>query len=156
MPHSIYQAGPLFTEAECAWHRQLSASLQRAGHTVVWPGDLFARGQIDKAGPHAPSLIFKTCREALDRCTCVVALLDGVQVDDGTAWEIGYAYAKGLSVYGIRTDFRQAGDTKYSYANSMIQGCLAGFARSVDELVRLLGTAEGLTATDTRERKQNE
>jgi len=27
------------------------------------------------------------------RCACI-ALLDGSQVDDGTAWEIGYFYAK--------------------------------------------------------------
>jgi nucleoside 2-deoxyribosyltransferase len=36
----------------------------------------------------------------------MVAILDGSQVDDGTAWEIGYAYARGLPVWGLRTDFR--------------------------------------------------
>ena len=37
-------------------------------------------------------------RAAIDACDVVVALLDGAQVDDGTAWEIGYAYAKGKPV----------------------------------------------------------
>ena len=139
MTHTIYQAGPLFTDAERAFHRTLSARLRASGHEVIWPGDLLTEEQAAEAGQHAPALIFRTCTEAMDRCTCVAALLDGPQVDDGTAWEIGYAYAKGLPVYGLRTDFRQAGDTVYSYANAMIQGSLTGFARSVDELVRMLG-----------------
>lgn len=138
MPHVIYQAGPLFSEAEQSFHREMSARLREAGHTVIWPGDLLTEGQIEAAGPHAPSLIFTTCRDAIGRCTCMVALLDGTQVDDGTAWEIGYAYARGLSIYGLRTDARRAGETPHSYVNSMIQGCLTGFARSVEELARLL------------------
>ena len=36
-------------------------------------------------------------------------MLDGVDVDSGTAWEIGYAYAKGKPVFGLRTDFRTLG-----------------------------------------------
>ena len=139
MPHTIYQAGPLFSEAEKRFHRSFCVRLREAGHTVIWPGALFADGQIEAAGSSAPALIFQTCKDSLDRCGCVVALLDGPQVDDGTAWEIGYAYAKGIPVYGLRTDFRQAGDTGSSYANSMIQGCLSGFARSVETLVGMLG-----------------
>jgi nucleoside 2-deoxyribosyltransferase len=42
----------------------------------------------------------------------VVAIMDGTQVDDGTAWECGYAYAKGKPVIGLRTDFRSCGDGK--------------------------------------------
>ena len=138
MPHAIYQAGPLFSEAEQSFHQALSARLRDAGHEVIWPYDLLTETQIDDAGPHAPSLIFRTCKAALDRCACMVALLDGAQVDDGTAWEIGYAHAKGIPVYGYRTDFRRAGETPHSYVNSMIQGCLTGFARNIEELVRML------------------
>lgn len=39
----------------------------------------------------------------------MVAVLDGADVDSGTAWEIGYAYAKGKPVLGLRTDFRTLG-----------------------------------------------
>jgi nucleoside 2-deoxyribosyltransferase len=34
----------------------------------------------------------------------VVAVLDGLHVGAGTAWEIGYAYAKKIPVIGIKTD----------------------------------------------------
>ena len=139
MPHTIYQTGPLFSEAEQSFHLILAECLRKAGHAVVWPGDLFVDGQIEEAGSYAPSLIFHGCRDAIDRCACMVALLEGSQVDDGTAWEIGYAYAKGIPVYGLRTEARNAGETPHSYLNSMIQGSLAGFARNVEELLRMLG-----------------
>ena len=138
MPHIIYQAGPLFSEAERDWHKKLTLRLEEAGHTVVWPYALFSEGAIAEAGRDAVGRIFSTCRSAIDGCTCVVALLDGTQVDDGTAWEIGYAYAKRMPVYGIRTDTRVAGETPYNRTNSMIEGCLAGFAGSIEELVQML------------------
>jgi len=34
----------------------------------------------------------------------VVAILDGLHVGAGTAWELGYAYAKGIPAIGIKTD----------------------------------------------------
>lgn len=36
------------------------------------------------------SEIFSRCKSHLDDADMVIALLDGPQVDDGTAWEIGY------------------------------------------------------------------
>ena len=134
----IFQSGPLFSEAEQAFHRTLTMRLRDVGHEVIWGGDLLTEAQIEAAEEHAPSLIVRTCREAIDNCTCMVALLDGAQVDDGTAWEIGYASARDLPVYGLRTDFRNAGDTQCGLVNSMIQGSLAGFARSVEALIKLL------------------
>lgn len=136
--HTIYQAGPLFTKAEQAWHKALSARLREAGHEVIWPGDLLSEEQIQNAGANASAFIFDTCRLGIERSTCIVALLDGTQVDDGTAWEIGYAYAKGLPIYGIRTDFRHAGETRHSTVNSMIEGGLTRLVRGVDELFVVL------------------
>ena len=39
----------------------------------------------------------------------MVAVLDGVDVDSDTVWEVGYAYARRLPVYGLWTDFRTLG-----------------------------------------------
>ena len=135
---AIYQAGPLFTEAERAWHKNLSAHLRVAGHTVVWPGDLLTAEKIQSAGAAGPAWIFRVCLDALDHCDCLVAVLDGPQVDDGTAWEMGYAYARGLPVYGLRTDFRQAGETQYSRVTAMIGGCLVRMAANIPGLLRCL------------------
>lgn len=76
---------------------------------VAWPGDLFDAEHLASLGPKAKQHIFETCRDAIHAATHMVAILDGSQVDDGTAWEIGYAYARGLPVWGLRTDFRNGG-----------------------------------------------
>lgn len=78
-------------------------------------------------------------RAAIDDCDAVVALLDGTQVDDGTAWEIGYAYAKGKPVVGIRTDFRNAGDTTHGRVNAMIEGSCVAIVDNVDGVLNALG-----------------
>lgn len=119
----IYQAGPLFSEAERNWHREFRSLLCEKGHEVIWPYELFSQNEINSWGTEAAFRVMCRCRDAIDECDAVVALLDGPQVDDGTAWEIGYAYAQGLPIYGIRTDFRICSDTPGSKVNAMIEGC---------------------------------
>jgi nucleoside 2-deoxyribosyltransferase len=40
----------------------------------------------------------------------VLAVLDGAEVDSGTASEVGFAAALGKRCYGLRTDLRDTGD----------------------------------------------
>jgi len=47
-------------------------------------------------------------RRLLAEATAVLAVLDGPDVDSGTAAEIGWAAARGTPVIGLRTDFRLA------------------------------------------------
>ena len=58
---------------------------------------------------------------AIRSCEAVVAVLDGVDVDSGTASEIGFAYALGKRVFGLRTDFRLAGDNFGAVVNLQVQ-----------------------------------
>lgn len=51
----------------------------------------------------------------------IFAILDGSDVDSGTAAEIGFAYAKGKKVYGYRSDFRYAGDNFGSIVNLQVE-----------------------------------
>lgn len=118
----IYQAGPLFSLAEQNFHRELKKALEQYGHEVIWPFELFGPEEVKSWGENAPHRIMLEDSQALSSCDIVVALLDGPQVDDGTAWEIGFAYAKGIPVIGLRTDFRNCGDNGYSMVNSMIHG----------------------------------
>lgn len=59
--------------------------------------------------------------ESIDAVDGLLAVLDGVDVDSGTAAEIGYAFARGKRVYGLRTDFRLAGDNHGSIVNLQVQ-----------------------------------
>jgi hypothetical protein len=53
--------------------------------------------EIDSLGEKAKLEIFSRCKTHLDDADIVIALLDGSQVDDGTAWEIGYFFAGRIS-----------------------------------------------------------
>jgi nucleoside 2-deoxyribosyltransferase len=43
-------------------------------------------------------------KEGFKNCTLVIADLNGLHVGAGTAWELGYAYAIGIPIIGIKTD----------------------------------------------------
>jgi nucleoside 2-deoxyribosyltransferase len=136
---TIYLAGPLFSHAEQAWHRMVQKRIiTETNHDALWPFDIFSQEEISSWGPDAPRRVMEGCRDALAGCDLVVALLDGAQVDDGTAWEIGYAHAKGMPVIGVRTDFRQAGDVPGAVVNAMIHASCREIVRNVGELVERL------------------
>src|SRR5260370_805232 len=49
------------------------------------------------------------------------AILDGVNVDSGTAAEIGYGFAKGKPILGYRGDFRLGSDNEGSIVNLTVE-----------------------------------
>ena len=135
----VYLAGPLFTLAErrfMAHLRDLAAALP--GVSPLWPGDLFVNDDLAGLGPAAKEHIFQGCLTALTGCDLVVAVLDGPSVDDGTAWEVGHAFARGLPVWGLRTDFRSAGDTAQSLVNCMIECSCEAVFRDVEAALAAL------------------
>ena len=141
----VYLAGPLFTLAE----RQFMAHLRDQvgavpGVAALWPGDLFVDDDLEAMGAQAKAHIFCGCTTGLGGCDLVAAVLDGPQVDDGTAWEIGYSFAKGVPVWGLRTDFRVAGDTPQSLVNCMIECSCTRIFRDVEGFLVALGRVSAL------------
>ncbi|MCE5336649.1 MAG: nucleoside 2-deoxyribosyltransferase [Desulfobacteraceae bacterium] len=127
----IYFAGPLFSESERDWIRAVIRKIEALGLTpggrkleITFPYDLMPKEEMEKLGANVWPEIFSRCRSHLENADLVIALLDGTQVDDGTAWELGYFYAirsPERKMIGIRTDFRRAGEGEGSCLNSMIQ-----------------------------------
>ncbi len=75
--------------------------------------------------------------ERLDDCDIVVAVLDGgSDADSGTSWEIGYAYAKGKKLLGLRTDFRTFGPE--GNVNLMIEVSLDELEKDIEGLLSSL------------------
>jgi nucleoside 2-deoxyribosyltransferase len=99
----VYVAGPLFNAAERATAEEVEAICRRAGLRTFLPhrdaGLLGERGIT-------PARIFRADLGGLARADLVVAILNGPTVDAGTAWEIGYAFAKGKTVIGYLDDLR--------------------------------------------------
>jgi len=130
----IYLAGPLgFAEAGRTFHDTMVASLRRLGHEVIDPWRLTAKGKTDAAGrlPYGVKRrrawrklnreIAENNRKGIDRCDAIVAVLDGADVDSGTAAEIGYGYARGKRILGYRGDFRLAGDNDGALVNLQVE-----------------------------------
>jgi nucleoside 2-deoxyribosyltransferase len=80
--------------------------------------------------------------ELIERAAGVLAVLDGVDVDSGTASEVGFACARGLPVVGLRTDLRVAGDNAAAVVNLQVQHFVertgGAVVHDLDEAVALL------------------
>ncbi len=102
----VYLAAPLFSEAECDFNKKLRNKIERAGFNVFLPQE---DSNNVKDEINRQKIIFDKNLKELEASDILVAVLDGADVDSGTAWEIGYAFARRKPVYGLRTDFRTLG-----------------------------------------------
>ena len=96
-----YIAGPLFNEKEREFLEEINSVCRAIGISTYLPsqdGGLLNQDNDDE--------VFQTDIEALNKADIVVASLNGVDVDSGTAFELGYAFAKGKKLFGLHTDFR--------------------------------------------------
>ena len=122
-----YVAGPLFDEGERWFIEKVDALVAAAGfetflpHRDNPPKDEFNVRQI-----------FENDKRGIDMCDVVVANLNGITTDDGTAWELGYAYATGKHLIGLHTDWRMR--FTHEVVNLMLECSLDRMVRSLDEL----------------------
>jgi len=58
---------------------------------------------------------------AIEQCDALLAVLDGAEIDSGTAAEIGYACALGKKIVGYRGDFRLAADNEGTIVNLQVE-----------------------------------
>jgi nucleoside 2-deoxyribosyltransferase len=94
----LYFAGPLFTTPERTWNAEVTAALRAAGYEIFLP-------QEQEAGKDAAG-IFATDVGGVDWADGLVAIMDGLDPDSGTCWEVGYAYGRKKPVVLVRTDTR--------------------------------------------------
>ena len=106
----LYLAAPLFTLFQRAWNRDFIKRICQTFTytTCVLPQDFRHDGCFND--PKHYNAIFKQCMDAVKNSDVVIAVLEGSDVDSGTAVEIGAAYAWGIPIIGVRTDFRPGAD----------------------------------------------
>jgi nucleoside 2-deoxyribosyltransferase len=126
-----YVAGPLFDEGERWWIEKVEQLVAEAGLTTFLPH----RDNPDKTADNVRE-IFLNDRRGIDDCDVVVASLNGLTTDDGTAWELGYAFALGKPIVGLYTDWRRRFDDEV--VNLMIECSLTALVRSLDDLSSVL------------------
>jgi nucleoside 2-deoxyribosyltransferase len=113
-PHDVYLANAEgFTESGRAMIQEKVLPTLVAGGVAVYEPfrEFFARatqkyGKFDLTRPEIVLFGASSNALAIRNAKLVLAVLDGVDVDSGTASEIGFAYACGKPIAGIRTDFR--------------------------------------------------
>lgn len=127
----VYVAGPLFDEGERWWIETVERLVADAGFETFLPH----RDNPPKDKSNVRQ-IFDNDRRAIDECDIVVASLNGITTDDGTAWELGYAFALGKHLIGLHTDWRRRFDDEI--VNLMMECSLHVLARSLDELATAL------------------
>ncbi len=105
--YRVYLAAPLFSEAERKYNELIRDLLATHCFEVYLPQE----AGDDSASRHHGAMeeIFTSHCKALKDADWMVAIVDGADADSGTAWEMGYAYAHGIPVVSLRTDFRNVG-----------------------------------------------
>jgi nucleoside 2-deoxyribosyltransferase len=101
----VYFAGPLFTQAERAWNQAIAVALAAAGHSVFLP-----QTAVQEIASLEADAIFGVDVHGVRSAEAVVAILDGADPDSGTCFECGLAFALGIPIIAVRTDFRGGGD----------------------------------------------
>jgi len=96
----IYIAGPFFTDKERAFLKIVIESVKEIcpNEEFFIPMEHFISDGENLSNNEWAEAVFKMKVEALNKCNRVVAAYLGLRSDTGTAWEIGYAYAKNIPV----------------------------------------------------------
>lgn len=154
---SVYIASPLgFSEATARYYNDvLLAAVREAGIEPLdpWADPIapreFAAAEALPAGDERTAA-FRTVNRRLGeanaamitRADGMLAVLDGIDVDSGTAAEIGFASANEKPIVGLRLDMRQTGDNEGAVVNLQVEYFIAAangkIVRSLPEAVELI------------------
>ena len=128
-----YIAGPLFNEGERFWNGEINSRVSKAGFTTYIP----QRDGTKLQHQSDVLKIFEEDKKQVREADLIVANLDGMDVDAGTAWELGYAHGLGKHCVGVYTDWRL--HFKWQTVNLMIQCSVDKLVTSLEELDEYLG-----------------
>jgi nucleoside 2-deoxyribosyltransferase len=119
----VYLASPLGFSPEWKSYRdKIKRRLTELGCSILDPWNPKFHNVIDEAkalGHWSARVaafrdiarqIGKANDDMIRSCDAVLGVLDGPDLDSGTASEIGFAAGLGKRCYGLRTDFRNSGD----------------------------------------------
>ncbi len=105
----VYLAAPLFNDLERSFNARVADLIAPIAEVFLPQRDgKLVRDLVRGGMPHtaARRLVFEADITAIRRCDCLVAVLDGRTVDEGVAFEIGFAHAMDKLCLGLKTDDR--------------------------------------------------
>jgi len=124
----VYIAGKLGTNNEKETLEKVDALCKELGLETFMPHrDVGIAEKMEDV-----KRVFKgDIEEGFKEINLVVAVLDGLHVGAGTAWELGYAYAKDIPAIGLKTD--ESVKDALEYLSAILIGSIP-IATSFDEL----------------------
>lgn len=130
----VYIAGKLCSGSEREFLEQLSSLCEDRGFETFLPHrDVGLAVDSSDVKKIFEGDIIKGFKD----CDLVVANLNGLHVGAGTAWELGYAYAKKIPAIGIKTD------ESVNDALDSLSAILIGSMKIVDSLEKLKKELQG-------------
>lgn len=131
----LYFAAPLFSDMERQFNKNIAQRLEQF-FDVFLPqedGGLMVEMIDEGINPdEAARRVFQLDVEALNRCAVILVVMDGRTIDEGAAFELGYAFALGKTCVGLQTDVRRLLGTGN---NPMIDCGLKQVFQDVEELM---------------------
>ena len=131
----IYLAAPLFTPRERSFNAELKELLTENFDVYLPQVDGLLLADLVRRGVNivdAEKLVFDADIASMKEVDLLLALLDGANVDEGVAFEIGFVYSLGKPCIGLQTDIRRQLPTGN---NPMIGRSMSHIFLNVDELL---------------------
>ena len=130
----VYMAGPLFDEGERWWIETMEKVVRDSGFRTFLPH----RDSPQKTENNSREIFLKD-RAMIDECDMIIANLNGLTTDDGTAWELGYAFANSKYSIGYYSDWRR----RFPHGekvNLMIEESLDVLVEDLEQLQMSIGS----------------
>jgi len=126
--NKVYIAGKIWTESEKAQLEAIDTLCKKLGLETFLPHRDVGFAETAK---DAEKIFKGDILKGFKDVTLVIASLDGLHVGAGTAWELGYAYAKGIPAIGLKTD--ESPEEGFEYLSSILIASMP-IVRSMEEL----------------------
>lgn len=129
----VFLAAPLFSESERDFNSKIAKKLRESGFEVWFAQE----SPFIQEGTHEEKRrIYEEDISALKASDVVVAVLDGIEVDAGVAYEMGYAKALGKPIIGLKTDYRAF--SKMEEINLILEVPTMKICKRIDEVASIL------------------
>jgi len=131
----IYMAGPLFNEGDRYSNKLNSDRLRAEGYTTFLPQEVVIN---DKSSALVKAACYFMDFKAIDQAFALVANCNGIDIDSGTAAEIGLAYALHKKLVLYKSDVRNYYNETYKL-NNFVSGLVSNkVCRNIEEVLEEL------------------
>lgn len=131
----VYLAGPLFSDGERTFNELVTQSLEVLVDVYLPQRDGGLMSEMIRNGipsDMAARRVFRGDINAIHEADYLIAILDGRAIDEGVAFELGFAFSLSKRCVGIQTDSRRLA----SWGNNpMIAGALEHVFHSVEDVL---------------------